>query len=199
MSNAVGPGHKLTGSPLGMLTVPVSTQIANHLTKTGGKFSGTEVVFVTVGGNDALALLGQLSAAATAAQPGGRLQPKARVGAQTYVTTLVGLLAAGATDPQAAAVAIGTAAQTEAGRSKQHQRDHHPGRDRCRGHAAGQCRRGPACRLRPDRGQGPDHGSGRRCCRRCDRRCRPCAPPMRPRTDRNWCKPWAWLERRTGF
>lgn len=117
VSNAVGPGHKLTGSPLGMLTVPVSTQIANHLGKTGGKFSGTEVVFVTVGGNDALALLGQLSAAATAAGQVAGAAEGARVGAQTYVTTLVGLLAAGATDPQAAAGAIGTAAQNEAGRA----------------------------------------------------------------------------------
>ena len=117
VSNPVGPGNKLTGSPLGMLTVPVATQIANHLAKTGGKFNGTDAVFVTVGGNDALMLLGQLSAAATAAGQAAGAAEGARVGAQTYVTTLVGLLAAGATDPQAAAVAIGTAAQTEAART----------------------------------------------------------------------------------
>lgn len=116
VSNPIGPGHKLTGSPLGMLTVPVSTQIASHLAIQGGKFSGTEVVFVTAGGNDVLALLGQLTVDATAAGQAAGAAEGARVGAQTYVATLVGLLAAGATDPNAAAVAIGTAAQTEAAR-----------------------------------------------------------------------------------
>ncbi|HEY0063988.1 MAG TPA: esterase [Telluria sp.] len=111
VSNPVGPGHKLTGSPLGMLTVPVATQIANHLAKTGGKFSGTEAVFVTAGGNDVLALLGELTAGATAAGQAAGAAEGARVGAQTYASTLVGLLAAGATDPAAAAVAIGTAVQ----------------------------------------------------------------------------------------
>ncbi len=67
VSNPVGPEHKLTGSPLGLLTVPVVTQVATHLARKGGKFSGTEVVFVTAGGNDVLALLGQLNADATAA------------------------------------------------------------------------------------------------------------------------------------
>lgn len=117
VTHPVGPGHKLTGSPVGMLTVPVVTQVANHLAKTGGTFSGTEVVFVTAGGNDALALLGQLTAQATAhAEPIGAAEG-ARVGAQTYVTTLIGLLAAGATDPANAAAAIGVAVQAESQRS----------------------------------------------------------------------------------
>ena len=67
VSHPVGPGHKLTGSALGLLTMPVQTQITTHLNRSGGKFSGTEVVFVTVGANDVLMLLGQMKAAATAA------------------------------------------------------------------------------------------------------------------------------------
>jgi outer membrane lipase/esterase len=67
VTNPVGPGNKLTGSPLGQLTVPVVTQVANHLAIAGGRFRGDEVVFVTAGGNDAIALLGQLAAGATAA------------------------------------------------------------------------------------------------------------------------------------
>ena len=53
-----GPGNAnldpaLGGSPiLGQLTVPVVTQMQNHLNAIGGKFSGTEVVFVLAGAND---------------------------------------------------------------------------------------------------------------------------------------------------
>ena len=114
VSNPIGPENKALGSVLGMLTVPVSTQIDNHLAKTAGKFSGTEVVFVTVGGNDALMLLGQLKAGATAAGQAAGAAEGAKVGNQVFMTTLVGLLAQGATDPQAAAAAIGTAAGTAA-------------------------------------------------------------------------------------
>ncbi|MES2902198.1 MAG: esterase [Pseudomonadota bacterium] len=116
VSNPVGPEHKLTGSPLGLLTVPVVTQVATHLARNGGKFSGTEVVFVTAGGNDVLALLGQLNAGATAAGQAAGAAEGAKVGAETFVSTLVGLLAAGATNPQTAAVAIGTAVGAEAQR-----------------------------------------------------------------------------------
>ncbi len=56
VTNLVGPGNKLLGGAnaiLGQLTVPVVTQIANHLAAVGGTFSGTEVVFVMAGANDA--------------------------------------------------------------------------------------------------------------------------------------------------
>jgi outer membrane lipase/esterase len=113
VTNPVGPENKLTGSHVGALTIPVTTQIANHLAVSGGKFSGTEVVFVMAGGNDALMLLGQLSAAATSAgQAAG-----AAAGQQTFATSLVGQLAAGATNPATAALAIGAAMQTEAARA----------------------------------------------------------------------------------
>lgn len=117
VSHPVGPGHKLTGSPIGMLTVPVATQVGNHLAKTGGTFSATDVVFVTAGGNDALALLGQLKADATAAGQVAGAAEGARVGAQTYISTLVSLLAAGAADPAAAALAITAAVQAESQRA----------------------------------------------------------------------------------
>ena len=108
VTNPVGPRNKLTGSPLGQLTVPVVTQIANHLAVSGGKFKGDEVVFILAGGNDAFILLEQLAAGATAA---GQAAGAARFG-----STLVGLLAAGATDPAAAAAAIGAALQAESAR-----------------------------------------------------------------------------------
>ena len=53
-----GPGNALLsstlgGSPiLGQLTLPVQAQIQNHLNAIGGKFSGTEIVFVLAGAND---------------------------------------------------------------------------------------------------------------------------------------------------
>ena len=109
VTNPVGPNNKLTGSALGALTIPVATQIANHLKAVGGKFKGDEMVLVMAGGNDALFQLGALSAAATAAGTAA--------GGTAYVTSLVGQLAAGATNPATAAQAIGLAAQTEAARS----------------------------------------------------------------------------------
>lgn len=106
VTNPVGIGNKLTGSPLGALTVPVAQQIANHLAITGGKFSGTELVTVMAGPNDILMQLGQLEAAATAAGT--------KAGQTAFATSLTGQLAAGATNPQAAAQAIGLAIQTAA-------------------------------------------------------------------------------------
>ncbi len=55
------------GSPvLGQLTVPIVTQIQNHLTAVGGKFSGTEIVFVLGGANDVFVQLATLQVNATA-------------------------------------------------------------------------------------------------------------------------------------
>jgi phospholipase/lecithinase/hemolysin len=104
VSEAVGPGNALTGSPLGQLTIPVKQQIANHLAVSGGKFKGDEVVFVMAGGNDVLVLLGQLSADAT------------KAGQAAFANSLVLQLAAGAPNPATAAQAIGLALQTESAR-----------------------------------------------------------------------------------
>jgi phospholipase/lecithinase/hemolysin len=109
VTNPVGPGNKLTGSALGQLTVPLVTQVANHLAANGGKFKGDEIVFVMAGGNDALALTAGLTAAATAA---GNAAGQA-AGAQAFGASLVSQLAAGAPNPATAAQAIGLALATE--------------------------------------------------------------------------------------
>ncbi|MDN2704581.1 SGNH/GDSL hydrolase family protein [Janthinobacterium sp. SUN100] len=108
VTNPVGPNNKLAGGALGALTVPVVTQIANHLAVSGGKFSGTEAVFVMAGGNDVLYLLGALQTGATDA---GK-KAGAAAGAQAFATNLAMALAAGATNPNTAVVAIGTAIKT---------------------------------------------------------------------------------------
>jgi outer membrane lipase/esterase len=105
ITNPVGISNKLTGSALGALTVPVAAQIQNHLNVSGGKFSGTELVLVMAGANDALLSLTVMGNGATAA------------GTTAFGNTLVGLLAAGATSPQSAAQAIGLALQTESARA----------------------------------------------------------------------------------
>lgn len=70
VTNPVGPGNKALGGAnavLGQTTVPVVTQINNYLAANGGKFSGTEIVFVSGGPNDVFIKTGELSAAATQA------------------------------------------------------------------------------------------------------------------------------------
>ena len=75
VTQAAGPGNAtlaaaLGGSVvLGQLTVPVATQIQNHLTLAapGGKFKGDEIVFVMAGANDLLVQLAILNVNATAA------------------------------------------------------------------------------------------------------------------------------------
>jgi outer membrane lipase/esterase len=108
VTNPVGPSNKLTGSPLGALTIPVATQVQNHLTVSGGKFKGDELVLMMAGANDVFMQLAGLSARATAAGTAA--------GNTTFGDTLVSLLAAGALNQQAAARAIGLALQTEAAR-----------------------------------------------------------------------------------
>jgi phospholipase/lecithinase/hemolysin len=106
VTNLIGPGNKALDKPgalsLGQMTVPVVTQIDNHLKKVGGKFKGDELVIVMAGGNDVLEQLGELSAGATAA------------GGQALAQSLVTQLAPGTTNPQTGAAAIGAAIQAEA-------------------------------------------------------------------------------------
>ncbi len=109
VTNPIGPGNKATGSPIGEMTVPLVTQVANHLARNGNKFSGTELVTLLSGGNDVLMALSTLSTQATAAG--------AAAGAQTFATSLTTQLAAGATSPQTAAQAIGAAIATESARA----------------------------------------------------------------------------------
>lgn len=66
VTEAVGPHNKAVEPALGYLTVPVVTQIRNHLAKVGGSFSGNEVVMVFAGGNDFLWQSDALTAAIVA-------------------------------------------------------------------------------------------------------------------------------------
>ncbi|MEJ7808529.1 MAG: SGNH/GDSL hydrolase family protein, partial [Telluria sp.] len=101
VTELVGPGNKAVVPSVGHLTIPIKDQIANHLSRNAGKFSGTEVVFVMAGGNDVLQLLSNLQAAATAA------------GGQAYAKTLISSLAAGTSNPATAAGTITTVFGTE--------------------------------------------------------------------------------------
>jgi len=109
VTNPVGPGNKATGSALGALTVPLVTQVKNHLAAVGGKFKGDEIVYVMGGNNDVLIGLDQLSAGATAAGT--------TAGNTAFATSLASQLAAGATNPTTAAQSIGLAIATEATRA----------------------------------------------------------------------------------
>jgi len=106
VTNPVGPGNKALvkagAFTAGLTTVPVVTQIANHLARSGGKFSGTELVIVMAGGNDVLEQLNELKANANTA------------GGTALITSLVTQLAPGTSNPATAQVAIATAAQTAA-------------------------------------------------------------------------------------
>ena len=95
---SAGLSDSLGGSSvLGQLTVPVVTQIQNHLTAVGGKFSGTEIVFVLAGANDVFVQLATLNANATAA---GTAAVTAQVTAQTESD-----IASGACTPTSASAA----------------------------------------------------------------------------------------------
>jgi len=95
VTDPVGPGSAQApvNSPLGQLTVPVVTQIANHLARVGS-FSGTELVTVMAGANDVFRLLDDLVAKATAAGTAA--------GSAAFVASLTSQLAADATAPTAA-------------------------------------------------------------------------------------------------
>ncbi|MGZ8257037.1 MAG: SGNH/GDSL hydrolase family protein [Gallionella sp.] len=86
ITNLVGVGNRFVpvaaGTPKGFaLTVPVVTQIGNHLAAHGGSFTGSEVVTVMAGANDVFVQAGMVSA--------GALTPASAVAAvQTAATEL---------------------------------------------------------------------------------------------------------------
>ena len=87
VTDPVGPGNALLGGAnaiLGQLTVPITTQIDNHLTAVGGKFSGSEIVFMMAGANDVF-----MNLALYAASP----SPAAATAAVTAMATAAGELA----------------------------------------------------------------------------------------------------------
>jgi phospholipase/lecithinase/hemolysin len=92
VSNAVGPGNKQSGSKLGQLTLPVVTQVANHLAATGGTFKGDEIVFVMAGSSDVLSQLDQLAADATAAGEAAGKEAGERMAQGAFALSLTGQL-----------------------------------------------------------------------------------------------------------
>lgn len=127
VTDPIGSHHRTNDPQVGQLTVPLVTQIANHLTKTGGKFSGNELVTVMSGGNDVLMQLAGLRAGSTAAGQAAGAQafptllitglvatvPAAnRAAAPAAITQAVQGAAAGGGNQQAiAAAAVGAAAR----------------------------------------------------------------------------------------
>jgi phospholipase/lecithinase/hemolysin len=103
VTDPVGTGHAANGSAA--LTEPILTQVANYLSRNNGVFTGNELVTVQGGANELFAQAGILNAEAT------------KAGTAAFSTKLVELLAAGATDRQNAALAIGAAMATESNRT----------------------------------------------------------------------------------
>ena len=95
VTNPVGIGNVATlpgqsSGALGQLTVPVLTQISNHLAASGGSFSGTEMVTVLAGANDVFTQIGILQATVAA---GGNAQAAGQA-AQAAIGLAGGELAA---------------------------------------------------------------------------------------------------------
>jgi phospholipase/lecithinase/hemolysin len=67
ITDPIGFGHPATGAELGALTVPVWNQVQTHLALAGGRFQGSEIVFLMAGEGDVLELWRQLYAGAAAA------------------------------------------------------------------------------------------------------------------------------------
>lgn len=98
VTHPVGPTHKLTGHPLGGLTVPVARQIARHLQVSGGRFKADDIVLVMAGGND---LFYELKLFEISAPTQGRVAAQ-----KAFNASLVAALACNAFDPAVAALAI---------------------------------------------------------------------------------------------
>jgi outer membrane lipase/esterase len=95
VTNPVGPGNKLLGganATLGQLTVPLITQMQNHLAK--GALTGTELVLVLAGGNDVFINLGTLGAGAITQEQAGIAMATAGAELASYIKQF--LLANGA-------------------------------------------------------------------------------------------------------
>jgi outer membrane lipase/esterase len=94
VTNPYGPGNKALGGAnavLGQLTVPIVTQISNHLATTvSGSFSGTELVTMAAGANDVFINLATISPTVTALVGGGMDVSTATNTAATAAVTAMG-------------------------------------------------------------------------------------------------------------
>lgn len=84
---ALGCSGSNTAGCLGQLTVPVMTQIQNHLTAVGGTFSGNELVMVLAGANDVFMNLAQFSTDVTTYVTGGATLQQAQALASNNAVT----------------------------------------------------------------------------------------------------------------
>jgi outer membrane lipase/esterase len=94
VTNPIGPANAAlpdaAGGAVGQLTVPVITQINNHLAKVGGSFRGTEMVTVLAGGNDVFMNLATIAPTAEAMIRAGVPAAKAQQDAATAAVTAMG-------------------------------------------------------------------------------------------------------------
>lgn len=93
ITNPVGPGNKALGggnATLGQLTVPIVTQIANHLATVNGAFSGTELVTMAAGANDVFINLATITPTVTALVGNGMNVTTATQTASTAAVTAMG-------------------------------------------------------------------------------------------------------------
>ena len=99
VTNPYGPGNKALGEPhatLGQLTVPLVTQVANHLgVSAGSTFSGTELVTVMAGGNDAIIQTGTYTATVGAAFATGGAAAAATAGTAAATAAVTAMSTAG--------------------------------------------------------------------------------------------------------
>jgi phospholipase/lecithinase/hemolysin len=107
VSNIFGPSSAtlqappFSGTTLGLTATPLTAQVANHLSRHNGAFSGTELVTVMAGGNDLFMNLNGVQAAAT----GGIAAAGAAAAAGWDANTQAAVAAGGAAAVQAAATA----------------------------------------------------------------------------------------------
>lgn len=64
VTDPIGVGYNTTTPIAGPMTVPVVSQIADHLSRVGGNFSGRELVTVLAGANDIFTQMGMVGAGA---------------------------------------------------------------------------------------------------------------------------------------
>jgi phospholipase/lecithinase/hemolysin len=116
VSGIFGPNSATLQQPpfnqvnLGLLALPITNQMANHLAKIGGAYSGTELVTVLGGGNDIFMNFGGI-----ASSSGGGLAAAGAAAAAGWSRTVQGQVAAGGAAATTAAINAAGASMAQAG------------------------------------------------------------------------------------
>ena len=90
VTNPVGPGNALLGGSnaiIGMLTVPVATQVQNYLSANNGAFTGKELVSVWAGANDLFIQADTVAAGAETPTQAAQAMGQAATELATYINT----------------------------------------------------------------------------------------------------------------